>query len=227
MALKWLKENISRFNGDSNNITLFGESAGAASVHYLMCCPLAKGLFHKAILMSGTILCPWAFNPLENLAYRLAKTCGYEGPLEDEQQICDFLQKLPAEELMKPYLLNKEENLDDCFFNFGPCIEPYKDDQCIIPKHPEELLENSWGHEIPVFMGGTSFEGLLMFPRVHFAPFILTELEENPRHILPLPIKKKYSLEKQQQLGGKLKRVHFGDKKASMENVINYCDVSL
>nr|AID61332.1 esterase [Calliphora stygia] len=224
MALKWLKENISHFNGDSENITLFGESAGAASVHYLMCCPLAKGLFHKAILMSGTVLCPWAYNPLENLPLRLAKACGYEGPAEDEKQICEYLQKLPAEELMKPYILNKEDNLNDCFFNFGPCKEPYNDDMCIIGKHPEEILDNSWGHEIPVLMGGTSFEGLLMFPRVHMTPYILTELEENPRHVLPLPVKMKHSVEVQQQLGAKVKNAYFGEKKAVMENVMNYCD---
>ncbi|KAI8129145.1 Esterase B1 [Lucilia cuprina] len=224
LALKWLKENISRFNGDTENITLFGESAGSASVHYLMCCPLAKGLFHKAILMSGTLLCPWAYNPLEKLPLRLAKVCGYEGPADDEPQIFAYLQKLPAEELVKPYLLNKEENLNDCFFNFGPCIEPYEDDMCIISQHPEDMVYNSWGHEIPVLMGGTSFEGLLMFPRVHMTPYILTELEENPQHLLPFTLKKKYSLDVQKQLGAKVKIAHFGNKKAAMENVINYCD---
>ncbi|KAM7363085.1 uncharacterized protein ACRADG_000137 [Cochliomyia hominivorax] len=224
MALKWLNENIPRFNGDTENITLFGESAGSASAHYLMCCPLAKGLFHKAILMSGNILCPWAFNPLENLAYRLAKACGYEGPAEDEKQICEYLQKQPAEELIRPYIIHKEENLNDCFFNFGPCIETFKDDMCIIEKHPEELGKNAWGHELPVLMGGTSFEGLLMFPRVHLTPFILTELEDNPQHLLPLPLKSKYSLEVQKQLGAKIKNLHFGTKKAAMENVMNYCE---
>ena len=49
MALKWIKDNISSFGGDSNNITINGESAGGASVLALMCCPSAKGLFQKAI----------------------------------------------------------------------------------------------------------------------------------------------------------------------------------
>lgn len=177
--------------------------------------------------MSGTVLCPWAYNPLENLPYRLAKACGYEGPAADEQQICEFLQKIPAAELMEPYILNKEDNLNDCFFNFGPCKEPYRDDMCIIEKHPEEILRNSWGHEIPVLMGGTSFEGLLMFPRVHMTPFILTELEENPQHVLPLAVKTKHSVEQQKQLGDKIKKAYFGDKKAEMANVMNYCDVRI
>ena len=52
-ALKWIKANIARFGGDAANITISGESAGAASVSHLIVSPLAKGLFAKAIAFSG------------------------------------------------------------------------------------------------------------------------------------------------------------------------------
>lgn len=52
-ALEWVKENIESFGGDPNNITIFGESAGAMGVACLLGSPLAKGLFHKAIMQSG------------------------------------------------------------------------------------------------------------------------------------------------------------------------------
>ena len=55
-ALEWIKQNISQFGGDPNNVTVFGESGGGGKVGTLMCMPAAKGLFHKAIIMSGTIL---------------------------------------------------------------------------------------------------------------------------------------------------------------------------
>lgn len=55
-ALEWIRDNISAFGGDPDNVTVFGESGGGGKVGTLMCMPQAEGLFHKAIIMSGTIL---------------------------------------------------------------------------------------------------------------------------------------------------------------------------
>ena len=53
LALDWVRRNIADFGGDPDNITLFGESAGAMSIGALLSAPSARGLFHKAILQSG------------------------------------------------------------------------------------------------------------------------------------------------------------------------------
>lgn len=55
-ALEWVKNNIENFGGDSSNVTIFGESGGGGKVGTLMCMPSAKGLFHKAIIQSGTLI---------------------------------------------------------------------------------------------------------------------------------------------------------------------------
>jgi len=52
-ALQWVRNNISNFGGDPNNVTIFGESAGAMSIGVLLGMPGARGLFHRAILQSG------------------------------------------------------------------------------------------------------------------------------------------------------------------------------
>lgn len=55
MALQWVQENIATFGGDPDNVTIFGQSAGAFNIIALMATPQAKGLFHKAIAQSGTL----------------------------------------------------------------------------------------------------------------------------------------------------------------------------
>ena len=55
-ALQWVRDNITSFGGDPSNVTIFGESGGGGKVGTLLCMPPAKGLFHKAIILSGTIL---------------------------------------------------------------------------------------------------------------------------------------------------------------------------
>lgn len=55
LALRWVQENIEVFGGDPNNVTIFGESGGGAKVLAMMTAPSAKGLFHKAIVESGTL----------------------------------------------------------------------------------------------------------------------------------------------------------------------------
>ena len=71
-ALKWVKANVDAFGGDPNNITIFGESAGAHSVGFLLASPLTEGLFNKAIASSG------AFWQSKMKTYANAQVAGME-----------------------------------------------------------------------------------------------------------------------------------------------------
>ncbi|KAJ8673051.1 hypothetical protein QAD02_004312 [Eretmocerus hayati] len=62
MVPKWVQANIDRFNGYFNNVTLFGESAGAGAVCYLLQSPLTDGLVHKATCQSNSGFNPWIRN---------------------------------------------------------------------------------------------------------------------------------------------------------------------
>jgi len=55
-ALQWIKQNVAQFGGDPGNVTIFGQSGGGGKVTSLMNAPSAKGLFHKAIVESGSYL---------------------------------------------------------------------------------------------------------------------------------------------------------------------------
>jgi para-nitrobenzyl esterase len=56
MALQWVRDNIAHFGGDPGNVTLFGVSGGGGKLNTLMAMPAAKGLFHRAIIESGSML---------------------------------------------------------------------------------------------------------------------------------------------------------------------------
>lgn len=59
-ALKWIRNNIGNFGGNKDKVTIFGQSAGGASVHYHMLSPSSKGLFQQGISQSGSALALWA-----------------------------------------------------------------------------------------------------------------------------------------------------------------------
>ena len=118
MALKWVKNNINKFGGDSNNVTIFGESAGGHNVLSLLVSKKAKGLFHKAISMSGyltSISTIDAFSPPEksstskfsskNVVNQLIKRKYKEqNQIEnDNQKIRKMLLSSSAEELFQIY----------------------------------------------------------------------------------------------------------------------------
>ncbi|XP_077003579.1 bile salt-activated lipase [Tamandua tetradactyla] len=91
MAIAWVKRNIAAFGGDPNNITLFGESAGAASVSLQTLSPYNKGLIRRAISQSGVAMSPWVIqkNPLY-WAKRVAKMVGC--PTDDTARMARCLK---------------------------------------------------------------------------------------------------------------------------------------
>ena len=118
MALKWVNKNISKFGGDFNNVTIFGESAGGHNVLSLLVSKKAKGLFHKAISMSGyttSISIEDAYKPVEESStskYSSSKViekllkkfdlADYPGKNINEQ-IRELLLTIPIEDFFEIY----------------------------------------------------------------------------------------------------------------------------
>lgn len=87
-ALEWVKNNIANFGGDPNNVTIIGQSGGGAKVTSLLNMPKAKGLFHKAVALSGTSLTGVNKEYAEKLGLKVMEEAGLKpGEIEKLQQI--------------------------------------------------------------------------------------------------------------------------------------------
>ncbi|XP_055905524.1 esterase B1-like [Eupeodes corollae] len=225
LALRWVKKNIQYFNGDANNITLFGESAGGVSTHYMMITDQTKGLFQKAIVQSGSVLASWATTPYSSYPYRLALAAGYKGE-ENEKKICEFLTKCNGKKIItaQKNLLTEEERRDRLIFIFGPVIEPYITAHCVVPKHPVEMLRTAWSNEIPLIIGGCSFEGLFSYAETIKSPGRINNLGDC-QHIVPPELCPDRTTDLCKELGLKLKKAHFGDNQPSITHLYSYLDL--
>ncbi len=176
-ALKWVKENIASFGGDPDNVTIFGESAGGESVAHMLGSPLAKGLFHKAILQSPAnsgqmmyLSVPFLDYPSgEDRGVAFAAKAGITGGNQLEQ-----LRQLPAKQLQE-LVVNQEPDLN----NFYPVIDGY-----VIPKSPFEIFHDGEQHQVPVLLGSNADEGTLIHALMP-TPFIEYRLRAMEADKLP------------------------------------------
>lgn len=96
LALKWIQRNIKKFNGDPDNVTIFGNSAGASSAHTHILSPASRGLFHKAILQSGTALTSDFWGTKDN-AVEVVRKAGQN--TSSQRQALAVLRKLSVEDI--------------------------------------------------------------------------------------------------------------------------------
>jgi para-nitrobenzyl esterase len=92
-ALEWVRDNIANFGGDPGNVTIFGESGGGGKVSTLLAMPAAKGLFHRAIVQSGSMLKAGDVDAATRRAKDILSKLGLDQPEE--------LAKVPTSDLYK------------------------------------------------------------------------------------------------------------------------------
>ncbi|CAG9857131.1 unnamed protein product [Phyllotreta striolata] len=129
MALKWVRTNVAYFGGDPDKVTIFGQSAGASSVAYLLMTEKSKGLFRAAIAQSGTILSPWAYQRHHTeYAYELGSFLDPAFTTENTtQELMEYLQSVPPKELNEAAIERFPEHWEvdpKLQTPFAPSIEP-------------------------------------------------------------------------------------------------------
>lgn len=217
LALRWIKENISTFGGDPDNITLFGESAGASCATLHMLSPMSQGLFDKVITQSGSCLSYWSmFHEPVARAFRGAKALGKEA--KDLNELLNYLREVPAVELARLSL--KTRTADEKFrglpIYFTPTIEKkFEGQEQFLTEDPLDLLLAGKVSKVPMVTGYNSAEGLMML-NDHLKK--MKTLNEQPSYFVPRDIATKVSKETLDELGQRIKKFYFGNKDMTTED---------
>lgn len=225
MALRWVADNCEHFGGDAGSITVMGISSGAAAIHYHMISDHSKGLFHRAIIQSGSALNAWANRPNnDDLNERLARALGWNGEGGNAAMWCTIIDA-PAREIAnhEQVIINEHDYQNGLLFTFVPTIEPYDNGSVFVDRDLREMNRDAWGHRIPVLMGGVSDEGYVL----HYKWLSKTHMFDDeayfenalPRELNPL------DKSERRRLGAKLREFYYGNEKPTMENIHKYMDL--
>jgi len=166
-ALRWVRDNIAVFGGDPNNVTIFGESAGAISVCLHLVMPDSQGLFHKAIMQSGacsSTAFEHSVEEREQQAAALATALGCGDPTTDSS----CLRSAEADEVVTALPIGEGLTFGEAEY-WGATA-----DGVVMPDFNGPLVASGNIADVPILLGSMKDEGTL-FP---FAAGLLGLTEE-------------------------------------------------
>jgi para-nitrobenzyl esterase len=149
-ALKWIRDNISAFGGDPNNVMIFGQSGGGAKVSTLLAMPSAKGLFHRAAIESGAALRMSPPGLANRYTNQVLKKLGLSGAQARD------LQKVPLAQLIAAGDAAAVRG-DLAAGRPGLGARPVVDGK-VLPTNPFEPVAPAISADVPVIVGYTRTE---------------------------------------------------------------------
>ncbi|XP_015216407.1 cholinesterase [Lepisosteus oculatus] len=154
LALMWVTGNIAAFGGDPKSVTIFGESAGGASVNFHILSPGSHPFFSRAVMESGSINSPWAALPAsisQNRSLTLAELLGC--PVKDDADVIACLRKKDPQEIVdKQFTVMKESPLVST--SFAPTI-----DGDFLTDSPDVLIFSGQFKKTDILLGVNKDEG--------------------------------------------------------------------
>ncbi|XP_048270688.1 venom carboxylesterase-6 [Bombus terrestris] len=205
VALRWVHNHIRSFGGDPNQITIFGLSAGASSVHYHYLSRLSAGLFQRGISISGVALDPWAQTKYApEKARRFAATLGC--PTRNTKEMIDCLQTRPAR-----ILSQATGEVPDIYAPFGPVVDKYGPDP-FITRSPIDIIVSGEAYDVPWISGVVSEEGLYISAAFVGNDQLLKQLNDDWDNIAPylLDYNDTLPLNQHKEVAEKIRKYYLG-----------------
>jgi para-nitrobenzyl esterase len=152
-VLEWVRDNISHFGGNPGNVTLFGQSGGGLKISTLLAMPPAKGLFHKAIIESGSLLKGIHREEANKTTERILTKLGLQANQVDE------LQKLPVDRLLSA-IDTRGAGPGTAPFTLAPVV-----DGRALPGDPFDPAAPDISADVPLIIGSVNTEGTFFTPQ--------------------------------------------------------------
>jgi para-nitrobenzyl esterase len=141
-ALEWVRDNIANFGGDPDNVLIYGQSGGGGKVSHLMAMPAAKGLFHRAIVQSGSTLRSGSAETSARKAAAILEELGIS------RNDLDKLNSLPASALQRVQPIVERRLAGGPGGGWGPIV-----DGKVIPAHPFDPGAPAISANVPMLIG--------------------------------------------------------------------------
>ncbi|MFD8103100.1 carboxylesterase/lipase family protein [Nocardia fluminea] len=149
-ALRWIQDNAAAFGGDPGNVTIFGESAGGMSVCTQLASPLARGLYHRAIIESGSCARSPLAPPSKDIAFQRSADYAASFGCHDPRTRLQCLRALPADQLTN----SPTAQLNSMAVTWSPVL-----DGVVVTAAPEQALAARAAHGMPLIVGSNADEG--------------------------------------------------------------------
>jgi len=180
-ALEWVRDNIAKFGGDPALVTVFGQSGGGGKVSALMGMPAAKGLFHRAIVESGSMLRATDQEKSQQLADWIVAELGLTRDTIDRirtlpyQKVLQAGQKVLRERNPMPTGIPNFRKLADRL-GFAPVV-----DGNVLPAHPFEPQASALSADVPMIIGTTLNEFVTALNNPEYENMTSADLEQRVR----------------------------------------------
>ncbi|KAF2886687.1 hypothetical protein ILUMI_19486 [Ignelater luminosus] len=210
IALRWVRDNIAPFGGDPNLVTVFGYSAGSASMHFHMVSPMSRGLFHRAITMSSSALGKYPIRSHQfDLAQKQARLLNC--PDDTSANIINCLKTKSAEEIGNSLPGFAEFRFDPILI-WVPVVEPDFGQERFLTKSAVESVLKGDFVKVPVMGGISEFEFSGPAFGVIGNTTLLKQMDEDFERVAPIAFIYERNTENSKHISRELRKFYLGDR---------------